>query len=213
MRQGRDEGAGVLIGRALRRRRNALVPLTAALLLAGCGAFRGPPPETYDLSAPAPSGRTQGVTAAQILLPEPKALQALDSDRIVVRMGPKISYYPDAQWPDRLPKLFQERAIEAFERSRRARAVGRPGEGLSIDYQLLTDIRSFEYDSNGNGGIARVEISARILNDRNGRVLASRLFQGEVTVTQDNAAGVVAGLDGALSQVLTDLVNWTVGRL
>ena len=44
-----------------------------------------------------------------------------------------------------MPKVYQAKAIEAFEKSKRAKAVGRPGEGLSIDYQLLTNIRSFEY--------------------------------------------------------------------
>ena len=32
-----------------------------------------------------------------------------------------------------MPKVVQARAIQAFEASKRAKAVGRPGEGLSID--------------------------------------------------------------------------------
>lgn len=194
-------------------RAKALLPLMFALVLAGCSLFRGPPPVTYDLSAPESIPSLKAGTTAQIMIPEPRALKALDSERIVVATGAKISYYPDAQWPDRLPKVFQAKAIEAFEQSKRARAVGRPGEGLSIDFQLLIDIRSFEYVSNGKSGFAHVEVSAKILNDRNGRVVSTKILTGEAAVEQDNAADVVAGVDAALNDVLVALVRWTVGQI
>jgi cholesterol transport system auxiliary component len=190
----------------------ALLPLALALALSGCGFLKGPPPETFDLTAPE-SVPVKGATAAQILIPEPSALKALDSERIVVTTGSKISYYPDAQWPDRLPRLFQAKAVQAFEQSRKARAVGRPGEGLSIDFQLVIDIRAFEYVSDGDDGYARVEISAKILNDRNGRVVSTKILTAEAPVTKDSAAGVVAGVDTALNEVLVELVSWTVGRI
>jgi cholesterol transport system auxiliary component len=195
-----------------RKRAKLLFPLAFLLVLTGCGVFRGPPPETYDLSAPE-SVPVQAGTTAQILIPDPRALRNLDSERIVVVTGPKISYYPDAQWPDRLPKVLQARAIEAFEQSKRARAVGRPGDGLSIDYQLLIDIRSFQYVTDGNGGYAHVEISAKILNDRNGRVVATKILTGEAPVERDTAVAVVAGVNAAMNDVLIDLVRWTLGRV
>ncbi len=183
------------------------------VVLSSCSLFRGPPPETFDLAGPQ-SVKVGGGTAAQILVPEPSALKVLDSERIVVAKGSKITYYPDAQWPDRLPKLLQSRTIEAFERSHKARAVGRPGQGLSIDYQVVTEIRAFEYRSDGDsGGTAHIEIAAKILDDRNGRVVANRVFTGEAPVTKDNAAAVVKGMDGAMTKVLIDLVRWTITRI
>jgi cholesterol transport system auxiliary component len=191
----------------------ALLVLAFMALLTGCGAFRGPPPVTYDLAAPESIPPFHAGTAAQIMIPEPKALKVLDSESIVVTSGPTISYYPDAQWPDRLPKVFQARAIEAFEQSKRARAVGRPGEGLSIDYQILIEIRSFAFVSFGSRGVARVEVFAKIVNDRNGRVAATRKLVGEAPVGRDDAKEVVAGLNAAMDQVLVELVNWTVSQV
>ena len=191
----------------------ALLPLALALALSGCGFLKGPPPETFDLTAPQSVPGSKGTTAAQILIPEPSALKALDSERIVVTTGSRISYYPDAQWPDRLPRLFQAKAVQAFEQSKRARAVGRPGEGLSIDFQLLIDIRSFEFVSSGDDGFAKVEISAKILNDRNGRIVSSKILTAEAPVIKDSAAGVVAGVDAAMNEVLVELVTWVVGRI
>jgi cholesterol transport system auxiliary component len=199
------------VERARTRARSTLAPLALALALAGCSLFRGSPPETFDLSGPQAIPKGGGSTAAQLLVPESTAIKVLDTERIVVTSGPKISYYPAAQWPDRLPKLFQARAIEAFDRSKRARAVGRPGEGLSIDYQVQTDIRSFEYRADLRE--AHVEVFARVLDDRTGRVVATRLFSADSPVGADKAPSVVAGVQSALDKVLVALVRWTVGQI
>jgi cholesterol transport system auxiliary component len=188
----------------------ALPALALAVVVAGCSLFRGPPPETFELSGPDSIPRVPSGTAAQLLIPEPSALKTLDSERIVVATGPKLSYFPDAQWPDRMPKVFQAKAIEAFEKSKRARAVGRPGEGLSIDYQLLTNVRAFEYRSDGNGGTAYIEVSVKVMDDRTGRIVAAKVFHGEAPVADDTAEDVVAGVDAALAEVLIELVRWTL---
>lgn len=186
----------------------ALPSLAMVMLVAGCSLFRGPPPETFDLFGPDSIPQLSSGTAAQILIPEPSALKTVDSERIVVASGPRLSYYPDSQWPDRVPKVYQAKAIEAFEKSKRAKAVGRPGEGLSIDYQLVTHIRAFEYRPETSS--AHIEVSVKIMDDRNGRIVAVRTLTGNAPVLDDTAEGVVAGVDSALSQVLVELVRWTL---
>lgn len=205
-----DEGACVIFrGRSTLWAR--VFPVLALSVLAGCSLFRGPSPETFELLGPASIPKLSSGTAAQILIPEPSALKTLDSERIVVSSGPRLSYYPDSQWPDRMPKVYQAKAIEAFEKSKRAKAVGRPGEGLSIDYQIITHIRSFEYRPDGaGGGYAHIEVSVKIMDDRNGRIVAVRTLTGDAPVAEDTAEGVVAGVDSALSQVLIELVRWTL---
>jgi cholesterol transport system auxiliary component len=182
------------------------------LLVAGCSLFRGSPPETFELSGPSSVAGVPSGTAAQILIPEPSALKTLDSERIVVASGQRLFYYPDAQWPDRLPRVYQAKAIEAFERSKKAKAVGRPGEGLSIDYQIITNIRSFEYRAETkDSGYAHVEVFVKIMDDRDGRIVATRTITGDAAVPANNPDTVVAGLDAAMSQVLVELVRWTLG--
>ncbi len=90
-------------------------------------------------------------------------------------------------------------------------AYNNGGEGLSIDYAILTEVRAFEYDA--ITGVARVDIFARIMNDRNGRVVTTRLFSSAATVPSDNAATVSAALDLALQDVLGQLVNWTLAAI
>lgn len=203
-------GAGLFLKR-LEGWTRRTVPLVAlAMLVAGCSLFRGPAPETYDLAAPSSVPVSSG-SAAQLLVPEPSALKTLDSERILVAAGPRLYYYPDAQWPDRIPRVFQARAIEAFENSRKVKAVGRPGEGLSIDYQVVTNIRSFEYrEETKTSGYAHVEVFVKVMDDRTGSVVATRTITGNAPVSENTATAVVAGLDAALGEVLVELVRWTL---
>ena len=86
-----------------------------------------------------------------------------------------IQYLAGAQWADRLPRIVQARLAETFQRSSNFTGVGKPGEGLAIDYQVLTEVRAFEVEVNG-GERAEIELYVKLLNDRNGVVRASRTF-------------------------------------
>ena len=147
---------------------------------------------------------------SQILVPEPTALQALNSEQIVVRVSPsEIQYLARSQWSDKLPRMVQSKLVEAYENSGKIGGVGKPGQGLAIDYQVVTDIRAFEIDSS-HGSQAVVEISAKILNDRNGTVRAQKVFRAAVPAGGGAADGFVKALDRAFSSVTTQIVDWTL---
>ena len=159
-------------------------------------------------------GATKGSrkSKVQILIAEPQALKALDSENIVVRSdAASIQYLGGAQWGDRLPKIVQARLVQAFENSGRFGGVGRPGEGLAIDYQVMTDIRAFEIQTAGSD-VATVEISVKLLNDRTGDVGSSKVFSASVPVGAGSDA-FVRGLDAAFDNVAVELVNWTAGKI
>lgn len=179
------------------------------LLLAGCGT--GPAPDTYDLK-----GLTGDVSAPkrnrQVLVTEPTAVKALNSDQIVVRLaGAEIQYLAKAQWADRLPRLVQARLVEALENTGKLSGVGTPGQGLAIDDQVVSDIRSFEIATNGSSR-ARVEISVKLLNDRNGTIRAQQTFVAEAPAGSGNPAFIKA-LDTAFGQVTNEIVEWVLKEL
>ncbi|PDS77424.1 ABC-type transport auxiliary lipoprotein family protein [Rhizobium sp. L43] len=181
------------------------LPLTA-LILSGCGTAAKN--DTYDLSA-AVDGDGPAAKSRQVLIASPTALRALDSEQIVIRVSSsEIQYLSRAQWGDKLPRIVQSKLVEAFENSGKLGGVGMPGQGLAIDYQVVTDIRSFEIDAS-NGNQAVVEISAKILNDRNGSVRAQKVFRATAPAGGDNV-GFVKGLDRAFSTVVSEIVSWTL---
>ena len=178
-------------------------------LLSGCALLGGSKPlDTYELTAPA-AGDGRGRSYRQILIAEPSALKALDGQNIVISPAPgNIQYLKGAQWADRLPKVVQARLAETFQRSGEFKGVGRPGEGLAIDYQVIVEIRAFQVRVDG-GARADVELFVRLLNDRNGTVRAAKTFTATAPVTGEGNGAYVGALDAAFGQAAVEIVDWT----
>lgn len=183
-----------------------------AILLQGCAVLPGGGPaplDTYELSAPAPKA-ANGRRRTQVLINEPSALKALDGQNIVIKSGPGvIQFLKGAQWADRLPRIVQARLAESFQRSGAFGGVGRPGEGLAIDFQVLIEIREFEIRVDGNQ-TAAVELFVKILNDRNGVVRASRTFKATSPVSGAGNDAYIAALDQAFGEAASEMVGWSV---
>ncbi len=181
-----------------------------SVVLSGCALLSGgsKPLDTYELTAPA-AGDGRGRSSRQILIAEPSALKALDGQNIVITPAPgSIQYLKGAQWADRLPKIVQARLAETFQRSGEFRGVGKPGEGLAIDYQVIVEIRAFEVSVDG-AARANVELFVRLLNDRNGTVRAEKTFTATAPVSGTGNAAYVGALDAAFGQTAVEIVDWT----
>ena len=123
-----------------------------------------------------------------------------------------MQFLAGAQWSDRLPRVVQARLADTFQRSGLFGGVGKPGEGLAIDYQIITEIRAFDVRLDG-GDRADIEIHVRILNDRNGVVRAQRTFTATSPLSGAQNAAYTAALDRAFATVATDIVNWTASQI
>lgn len=191
----------------------ALAAVLVALVVAACGGGSATT-AIYDLTATASeAGAGRARAGVQILVPEPRALQALNTSSIAVKpTAQTISYYGQVQWADRLPRVLQTRIVQSFEDTGRVHAVGFPGEGLLINYQLPIEIRNFQLES-GGAPTAVIEIAAKILDDRNGRVVATRVFRAEARSSGDGVDSAVAAMDVALKQVLDELIRWVVAEI
>ncbi|BCH54151.1 ABC transporter [Agrobacterium vitis] len=187
--------------------RSACALSILGVMLAGCGTT---PNDTYDLASIRAATTTQSAQKRQVLVADPTALKVLDSDMIVVRVsGTEMQYLAKSQWSDKLPRMVQSKLVEAFENTGKLGGVGKPGQGLAIDYQLLSDIRTFEVEA---GGIRRanVEISVKLLNDRNGSVISQKVFSASVPARGGDNQALVNALSQAFAQVSGDIVNWTL---
>jgi len=157
----------------------------------------------------APSVDAHGHSRKQILIAQPSALKALDSQNIVIKPSDgSIQYLKGAQWADRLPLIVQARLAETFQRSGSFAGVGKPGEGLAIDYQVIVEVRSFEVRVNG-GEHAEVDLFVRLLNDRNGEVKASKSFTASAPVSGSGNPAYVSALDAAFGDAAQQIVRWT----
>lgn len=187
-------------------RAGRVAALLLAAALAGCTSLiAGAPSAIYDLSAPGEPSGEQG--RAQVLVPEPTTVRALDTDRIAARPSPaEYAYLPGAVWSDRLPKLLQTRLVQTLQNSGRARAVGVPGQGILVDFQVVLDVRAFELTHEG----AVADFVVKVMDDSNGRVVGTRSFRQVVPVTSRGTAAVVQALDQAMDQAFVEIANWAL---
>ncbi len=189
-------------------RRSLLVVSAAGALGALAGCMGGRAPITYDLSATATQAAARRPSRT-VLISEPETIQTYDTDRIIVReAGGVLSYLPDAQWSDRLPRLVQTRLVQAFQDAG-VTNIGRTSDPLNPDRVLASDIRAFELDV-AAGRQAVVRVNVRLVDDWDRRIVASSAFSASVPVTGTGAAGTVPALDAALAQVINEVIAWTV---
>lgn len=198
------------------KRRGTVLKLTgvalAAFLLGGCALLSTPtPPTTYTLTAPNFT-KSSRAPRGLLVIAQPTAISAIDSERIVARPpSGEVTYVPDSQWSDGLTRLLQARILESFENANRLSAVGRVGDRLTADYQLATDVRTFEVDA--GRGVASVEVSVKIINDKTGRIVAGQIFSATAPVSTVNGSEASRGLDVALQKVLVEVVEWATARI
>ncbi|MFK7903278.1 MAG: ABC-type transport auxiliary lipoprotein family protein [Nitratireductor sp.] len=180
------------------------------LALSSCTSLIAPPaPDTYDITAPTTFPGLKGGSRAQILILEPSALKVLDSLDIVIKPNDAVvQYLAKAQWTDRLPKVVQARLIESFENTGRVRAVAKPGEGLVIDYQIVSDIRAFQADLGNGTSQAVVSISVKLVSDRTGKVIRAKVFSKGEPLASSSPIEVVTTLDEAFDDVARQIVSW-----
>lgn len=186
------------------------------LLLQGCAALPGGGPaplDTYDLTSSRVEAPGPRRARTQILVAEPTALKVLDGEKIVIRpSASSIEYLAGAQWGDRLPRLVQARLVDAFIGTNRLGGVGKPGEGLAIDYQVVTEVRAFGVRVDGTRR-AEVELHVKVLNDRNGVVRNARTFAASSPLAGAGNADYVAALDRAFAEVRGEIVAWVLASL
>ena len=99
--------------------------------------------------------------------------------------------------------------MEALQNTGRVKAVSVPGQGLLIDYQIIMDVRSFEIVD----GEALVSIGVKLMNDRSGRVRATRVFENRTIVSGEKNLDYVVALDGSMNVVFVEIVDWVLRRI
>lgn len=187
-------------------RRLFLTAGASALTLTLAGCFAGTPPLTYDLtsSAQAPVRRR---SSRIVVVTLPEVVQTYDTQRVVVREpGNVLSYLPEAQWSDTLPRLIQTRMLQTFEESRFPN-IGRPDDQLNVDVTLATEVREFEINVAGET-TANVTLSAKLVDENNRRIYANEVFSASVPARVSPTSGAISALDAALQDVMGQIVVW-----
>jgi phospholipid/cholesterol/gamma-HCH transport system substrate-binding protein len=177
--------------------------------LTGGGASKTTAP-TYDVTAVKDFAKPSETPSWQLVVPEPSALLALNSDKIKMRPadGAESTDIPDARWSDNIPILLQEKFIQSFENAGYSQAVSRPRDGFEAGFQLLLDIRSFSLVT-GAEPHGELEFEAKILGP-GGKIIAAKAYHTTAPATGTDAAAAAAALNQAFAEAAKELVPWAV---
>ena len=172
------------------------------------GVTSPPPKITYDLRAlqnPGPIGKVINV---QWAIPEPTAVAMLETQRFLFSPAQEHPGFAEAMWADALPKLIQARLIESFENYDIAHAPLRMADIGQTEFQLLIDVRGFRIAVDSTPA-AEIGLSARII-DKNGKVVASRLFEERENFATLAPAEAVSAFSEAFGRIAKNVIAWTV---
>jgi phospholipid/cholesterol/gamma-HCH transport system substrate-binding protein len=166
---------------------------------------------TYDLRAPQNLGPASKTIKGQLAIPEPTAVAMLETQRFLFSPAKDYPGFADVLWADSIPKLLQARLIEGFENYDIAHAPLRIADIGQADFQLLIDVRRFRIAMDSEP-TAEIGLSARIV-DKNGKVVASRLFEDGQRFDKVEPPAAAAAFSDAFGRIAKDMIAWTVQTL
>jgi phospholipid/cholesterol/gamma-HCH transport system substrate-binding protein len=146
-----------------------------------------------------------------LAIPEPTAIAMLQTQRLLFSPVKDYPNFGDFLWADSIPKLLQARLIDSFENYDIAHAPLRTADVGQTDFQLLIDVRRFRIATESEP-TAEIGLSARLL-DKNGKVIASRLFEESRKLDRNEPPAAVDAFNDAFGRIAKDMVGWTVQAL
>jgi phospholipid/cholesterol/gamma-HCH transport system substrate-binding protein len=183
-------------------------------IIAGLEKMTGGAPAqkvTYDLRAPQDLGTPTKAIKGQLAIPEPTAVAMLQTQKMLFSPVKDYPDFADFLWADSIPKLLQARLIDSFENYDIAHAPLRTAELGQPDFQLLVDIRRFRIATDPSPAV-EIVLSARIL-DKNGKVIASKLFDDSQKLNQLEPAAAVEAFSDVFDRIARNMIGWTVQAL
>lgn len=190
--------------------------LLALVVLAACSVLPKREPTAIYEPTHAASTRAPSGPAAKwsLLVDKPSAGEWLASERIAVRPGAgSVHVYKGASWSDSAPNLVQTALLRGFEDSQQILSVSRTGSVVRGDYELLTELRSFEaaYLQAGQPE-AVIEVQAKLVSTADGSVVAARTFKESEPASSEDVGAVVDAFSRALDRTTGQITEWTLAE-
>ncbi|MEM9551791.1 MAG: ABC-type transport auxiliary lipoprotein family protein [Pseudomonadota bacterium] len=200
------------------------IALAALTVLSGCAGLAtltsvATPSELYSLTPKNTFDPGLPRLREQIVVEEPTATAAVDTDRIAVQPSPlQVQYLPRARWVDRAPLIVQALLIESYENSGKVGAVGRSAVGLRADYVIVSDLREFQaylpVTADPDAPLqVDVRLNIKVVDTLEDRIIASQSFEEVVPSATDDADDLAFAFDEALGDTMRDAVEWSVRQM
>lgn len=190
--------------------------VAACLALGACAAAlklaSSEPPPLYELTPKSTFADDLPAVDARLSVEVPTATAGLNSARIALRpTSTTLEYYARANWIDVVPVMVQTLLVESFDNTGKVDVLGRGVVGVRAEYALLTHVREFqaEYDGDGAPKI-RVHLQARLVRLPRRTSVGSTSEEAVVQAADTSIVAIVRAFDEAFGKTAKRVVEWTL---
>jgi len=171
-----------------------LVPLCAAVLLAGCALPPAEPPPTTSLIDQLPTDLPHAARApVSLLVLTPQARPAYDTPRMAYSLRPHhLAYYRQHQWGETPPQMLAPLLVRTLEATGAFQAIATPPFTGTAKDTVDTELLELLQDYGVAPPVLRLALRVRV-SDASARPLATREFSTtEPLAARSPGAGVEA---------------------
>ena len=189
--------------------------LAPMLLLAACAGPGSKQAHRYFvLDAPggaaAAAAAVRKVDATLLVAPTTAAAFYDTQDIVFSRSAGTRAYYQLSSWTEPPGRRLDTLLASRLERTGAFRAAGLATSGVRGSLLLRTRLEEFYHDAATPPGVARIVLTAELIDLEKGLLLDRRNFTAEAPVASYDAEGAVQGLRQALADLLDDVSAWVV---
>jgi cholesterol transport system auxiliary component len=183
---------------------------TIATLLAGCTALQAPTVESthlYLLDAK-PAKQLLSLPREQVLaISQPVGRPGFDTPQMAYLRQPlTLEYYATHRWVDTPPRMLMPLLMRALEPDFRA-VVQAPGM-IPADLRLDTELIRLQQNFSARPSRIQLTLRAQLIDMKDKRVIAAKLFDETETADSDDAYGGVLAANRALQRILEQLAEF-----
>lgn len=191
-----------------------ILALSGSLAAACVGVLPGgkEPPRLFELSPKSTFPADLPKVDWQLTVDVPVAGTVLNTPRIALRRSPfSLEYYARAAWIDRAPVMVQKLLVESFDNTKKITVAARQLRDLRADYSLITELREFQAEYDGEGPpVVRVRINAKLMELPRRTIVASKSAEHVERAAGTDLETIINAFDAALGKALKEIVAWTL---
>ena len=148
-----------------------------------------------------------------IAVAPPQAWPGFDTEQIAyVRKPYELDYFTASRWADTPARMLAPLLARALERTGGFRAVVALLSTVGADYRLDTEILRLRQNFAVQPSRSELTLRAQLVDLRNRRVVASRVFEETENAPSEDAFGGVVAANAALQRALGKLAAFCVAE-
>ncbi|MBY0293280.1 MAG: ABC-type transport auxiliary lipoprotein family protein [Alphaproteobacteria bacterium] len=178
-------------------------------LLSGCSLLENSEPlPLYTLKGKPFESRDQ--LSVSLAIETPLSEASLNTPRIAVTPSPyQRDYLAEGEWPDKLPKIFQEALFESLTQRWGGKYVNRLSASLQTKYVLSTEIQDFSvYHLDQSLPEVHLKVVFKLIDLPNRQVMAAHTFSEITQASALRMDTIVEAFNQGFHCLLTKAIPW-----